>query len=554
LKSIYIISILIVAGVANVFGQQKENAPRYTQADSLRGTISSKRSCYDVLSYDLDIKVNIDEKEIVGHNTISFIAESDFSELQIDLFDNLKIEKIEYQNSAISYDRLYGAVFVRFPHVIKKGDTASIGVYYGGKPAVAKHAPWDGGFSWEKDSIGNPWVGVSCQHFGASSWWPCKDHQSDEPNQMFIRVSVPSYLMALSNGKLVNTTISPDGYTKYDWHVSYPINNYAVTLNIGKYKHFKESYVNKNDTTHLELSYYVLPYNFEKAKQHFNQVKPMLDCYYHFFGPYPFVKDGYKLVETPYLGMEHQSCIAYGNKYMNGYLGKDLSGAGYMFDYIIIHESAHEWWGNSITTKDIADMWIHEGFGTYAEALYVECNYGYTAYLKYINGLKKRVKNDAPIIGNYNVNQMGSYDMYPKGALLLHTLRSIIHDDTLFFKIIKEIQFRFKYQTIDSKDIEQVFSEMSSRDLSQVFDVYLREKNIPVFEYKLSKKGKALKLDYRYNCNKSYSMPILITESPNKYGFLIPTNTWQSITLQGISKKEFKVATELFYIDVNKIK
>jgi aminopeptidase N len=523
-----------------------------TQADTLRGMLSPLRTCYNVLVYDLDVKVDINDKYISGCNTIKLIAENDFQKLQIDLFENMQIQLLEFETASLSYSRKFNAVFIDFPRMIKKGEIISFKIYYRGKPQPAIHPPWDGGFSWEKDIDGNPWVGVSCQQLGASCWWPCKDHQSDEPDEMFISIAVPSDLTAVSNGRLIKKTDLQDGYTKYDWHVSYPINNYDVTLNIAKYNQFSDVYVNALFKDTLTLDYFVLPYNYEKAKTHFKQVKPMLDCYYKLMGEYPFVKDGYKLVETPYLGMEHQSCISYGNNYKSGYRGKDLSGAGFDFDYIIIHESAHEWWGNAITTNDIADMWIHEGFGTYSEALYVECMYGHDAYLKYINAEKKSVGNKEPIIGKYNVNKPGSRDMYPKGALLIHTIRSIINNDTLFFTILEGLQLKYKYKTVNSSDIEKYISEKSGIDLSQVFNVYLHEKSIPKLEYIVEKNGRGLKLSYRYVSDKPFTMPVKATLKKDILSFIYPTDQWQTIKIDKMKEDDFKVALNLFYIDVEK--
>ena len=545
---------LIFISVIIAVGQVLPAQTTYSKADTLRGALTPLRTCYDVLCYDLDIKVDVENQHISGSNTITFKVESNTAEVQIDLFENLRIQKIEYKGTLLKYNRLFNAVFIKFPHELKRGDTTSIQVHYAGKPVVARKPPWDGGFSWTKDSLGNDWVGVSCQHLGASSWWPCKDHQSDEPDEMYIRVAVPSHLMAVCNGQLVNSISLPDSTIKYEWYVSYPINNYAVTLNIAKYKLFTDSYVNPHCKDTLALSYYVLPYNYEKAQIHFAQVKPMLDCYYRIFGKYPFLRDGYKLVETPYLGMEHQSCIAYGNKYMNGYLGRDLSGAGYLFDYIIIHESAHEWWGNAVTANDIADMWVHEGFATYTEALYVECMHGYEAYLKYINGLKRKVKNDIPIIADYGVNKMGSTDMYAKGALLLHTLRSIVNNDSSFYGMLYEIQNRYQYKTVNTAELEQFISEIAVYDFSLLFDVYLRNASIPVFEYSIRKKRKGSVLSFRYDVDKLWSMPLKVTLQQGKYEFIYPTNKWQSIAIPELSEKEFKVATELFYVDVKEKK
>ncbi len=538
---------------------------KFTKADSLRGTLSPFRSCYDVLMYDLDIKVDIQNKFISGSNTIKFLATQNFRTLQVDLFSNMKIEKIIYHDKELIYSRLYNAVFITFPDVIANESVQFLKIVYSGNPQVAKNPPWDGGFTWSKDKEENPFVGVSCQGTGASLWYPCKDHQSDEPNEMLIRVAVPDGLDEVSNGRLKRKTHLDDGYTKYEWYVSYPINNYDVTVNIAKYKHFKDVYKNKEYKDSLTLDYYVLPSNFEKAEKQFAQVKPMMDAYYYYFGEFPFINDGYKLVEAPYLGMEHQSCIAYGNKYKNGYLGYDRSGTGYKFDYIIIHESAHEWWGNSVTTTDIADMWIHEGLGTYSEALYIEYLYGHDAYLEYINAEKKAVSNDEPIIGKYNVNDEGSGDMYYKGALLLHTIRSIIDDDKKFFGILKDIQTNYKYQCITSAEIENFFTQQSGINLAPVFDVYLRNKNIPTLEIILWQDFMDLKANYYFSFKNRqtgeedkrlershFSMPVKVTSEKYKYIEIVPTTDGQqTINLRGMHPEDFKIATDLYYIDTH---
>ena len=529
------------------FGKEK----KYTRADTLRGALSSLRSCYNVLFYDLDVKVDIDNKFISGSNTIKFVAENDFQKLQIDLFANMKIEKIVYNDLKLNYAREYNAVFVAFPDTIRKGAVQSFTIYYSGNPIAAKHAPWDGGFSWDKDEEGNPFVGVSCQGTGASLWWPCKDHQSDEPIGMNISITVPNGLNEVSNGRLKRRTVLPDGWIKYEWYVSYPINNYDVTLNIGKYKHFNDFYFNPQYKDTLTLDYYVLTNHYEKAQKQFTQVKPMMNCYYNYFGEYPFINDGYKLVEAPYLGMEHQSCVAYGNGFKNGYNGSDMSGTGYKFDYIIIHESAHEWWGNSITTNDLADMWIHEGFATYSEALYIECLYGHDAYLKYINSEKKSVQNDSPITGKYDLNDEGSEDMYFKGALLIHTIRSIIDDDKKFFTILKGIQEKFKYQTVNSKDIEQFISDNSGIDFSDIFDRYLHYNTIPKLTLNCLQDGNDLRITYKFDELKSnnFTMPVKITTKVGKYDLIFPTSKVKDVTLKNMKFEDFKVATDLFYIE-----
>jgi aminopeptidase N len=559
---LFILSMLVYANTHAQLNFKGE--PKFTKGDTLRGTLSPYRTCYDVLFYDLDVRVDISNKFISGSNIIKFLAKTDFQKLQIDLFENMQIEKIEYFNQELKFIREFNAVFVEFPEIIKKDNARQIKVYYSGKPQSAKHPPWDGGFSWDKDNNGNPWVGVSCQGTGASLWWPCKDHQSDEPNEMLIRITVPPGLSEVSNGRLKRAYTLPDGWSKYEWYVSYPINNYNVTLNIGKYVSFSDTYFNPVYTDSLTLDYFILPYNCDKAEKQFEQVKPMMDCYYKYLGEYPFVRDGYKLVETPYLGMEHQSCIAYGNKYKNGYLGVNMSRTPYQFDYIIIHESAHEWWGNNITTNDIADMWIHEGFGTYTEALYIECLYGYDAYLEYINSEKSKVANDAPITGQYGVNNEGSGDMYPKGALILHTLRNIINNDDFFFEIIKGIQTEFKYKTIDSRDIENYISEKSGINFSDFFELYLRSHAIPTLSVQMQENEfHDLKIKYRYTLGglsafkegeyqekqPFFSMPVKVTVKKDTYDFIYPTTEWQTATLKNMKADDFKVATDLFYID-----
>lgn len=528
---------------------------KFTHADTLRGKLTPFRSCYDVLLYDLDVRVDIDKKYISGSNGIKFLVVSDCKQIQVDLFANMKVEKIEYNGQALPYMRDGNAVFITFPDILRKGSVQRINFYYSGNPQIAKHAPWDGGFSWSMDGD-SPFVGVSCQGTGASLWWPCKDHQSDEPEEMLIRVTAPPGLDEVSNGRLLRKTALPDGWNKFEWHVSYPINNYDVTLNIAKYKHFSDKYVNPDpayvhDT--LTLDYFVLPSNYEKAQKQFAQVKPMMDCFYKYFGEYPFVRDGYKLVEAPYLGMEHQSCVEYGNKYHNGYLGRDLTntGIGTQFDFIIIHESAHEWWGNSITTNDVADMWVHEGFGSYAEALYVECRYGHDAYLQYINGEKGGVANDKPITGPYEVNEEGSEDMYQKGALMIHTIRSIISDDEKFFRILRGLQEEFRYKTINATDVEQYISDNAGIDLSEVFNQYLKKTEIPTLQiYGQTLNNGDLKITYNFKLpeNSTFSMPVLITTEKDKYGFIFPSARPQSMILEDMKPDDLIVATELFYI------
>ena len=490
----------------------KSLCQEFSLSDSLRGSLSSFRSCYDVFFYDLNVTIDDKNKELINsYNDFYISSLEDFDKIQIDLFSNLKINSIVFNKTKLIFKRKFNAVFIDFPEIIKKGENLKFRVNYEGAPREAVNPPWDGGFSWEFDNNDNPWIGVSCQGLGASSWWPCKDHQSDEPDSMRITCTVRLPLKVISNGNEIKQKIIYSHDLKSEanqstWFVSYPINNYNVTLSIANYSHFTDIYINNSDT--LDLDYYVLTYNLEKARSHFKQVKPMLKCFEYLFGQYPFHNDGFSLVETPYLGMEHQSAIAYGNNYLPGYNGNKNFIAGLDFDYIIIHETGHEWWGNSITTNDIADMWVHEGFCTYSEVLYVECIYGYEVMLDYIENQKRFVQNDKPIVGNYNVNKRGSNDMYQKGSLMLHTLRNVINDDVLWFSIIKGISEDFKYKVIDGVDILEYIKNKVKIDLKTFFEQYLYNKRIPIFEYKIQKEGREYVLLYRWNAIKDFNMKL----------------------------------------------
>jgi aminopeptidase N len=528
----------------------------FTYSDSLRGNLSELRLCYDVFYYDLNVTVDDHQQKLINSsNTIHAIAISSFQKIQIDLFESLKIHSIEFEEKILEFERIHNAVFVNFPRVINVNEKINFKVMYSGKPRVAVNPPWDGGFSWEKDKNRNSWIGVSCQGLGASSWWPCKDHQSDEPDSMNITSTVRYPLQVISNGKKKSdktffSDILQSKANKSSWFVSYPINNYNVTLCVGDYKYFNDYHVNNYDT--LELDYYVLKYNYNKAKDHFQQVKPMLECFEKYFGPYPFYKDGYTLIETPYLGMEHQSAIAYGNNYLPGYNGNRQFISGLDFDYIIIHETGHEWWGNSITTNDIADMWIHEGFCTYSEVLYVECIYGYDIMLDYVNNQKRSVRNDKPIIGPYNVNKKGSNDMYQKGSLMLHTLRSLIDNDSLWFSIIKGISEEFKYQIVDGVEIIEYINEKVDLDLLYFFQQYLYKSEIPTFEYKTQKKGREYTLLYRWNAIDDFNMNIKVNIG-TKDILLLPDSEWKEYNLGNVDIKSFKVRDDLFFVNVKKI-
>ena len=550
MRSIYI-TALILLNYCMVFSQE------YSRKDSLRGSLTNLRSCYDVSFYNLNVTIDDKEKFIErSYNEIFFIVKSDFQRMQIDLSLNMEILLIEFEDMELNYTREFDAVFIDFPRKLESGEKGKIKIWYNGYPRKAKNPPWDGGFSWKKDKNKNPWIGVSCQGLGASVWWPCKDHQSDEPDSMRITVSARKDLQIICNGNLINETIIwnniiQDSLKSSEWFVSYPINNYNVTLNIGDYVHFQDKYIRDKDT--LDLSYYVLSYNEEKAIKHFQQVKPMMDCFEHFFGKYPFSNDGYALVETPYLGMEHQSAIAYGNNYLPGYYGSLGYSGGLDFDYIIIHETGHEWWGNSITTNDIADMWIHEGFCTYSEALYVECMYGYDKMLDYINNQKRFIRNKSPIVGNYHVNHQGSGDMYHKASVMLHTIRTLIDDDELWFLILREILDKYQYQTIDASEIMDFIIQRTSKDLTIFFSQYLNNSEIPEFQYQLIREGRNTSIKYRWEAIKGFDMPLLVN-SGNEDFWIYPNNSWKEMSLGKIDPYEFSVEESLFLIDVKKLK
>jgi len=531
-----------------LLGPHEQKPFYFTRADTLRGMLLPERSCYDVKYYHLDVRVDPKSRTIRGSNTILFNVDSAFDKMQIDLYRNLDIERITLDSTVdLSYSREFNAVHIHFPGILARNTLHSIKVMYGGTPTVAKRPPWDGGFTWTTDSTGAPWVVVTCEGVGASIWWPNKDHLSDKPDSMLISITVPKGLEDVSNGRLRAVTDLADGWTQYDWFVSYPINNYCATLNIGKFAHFSDQYVN-GDT--LTLDYYVLPQDLQKAKVTFQQVKSMMDAYWNFFGEYPFMRDGYKLIESPHNGMEHQSAVAYGNRFLEGYVGRASSAVGLKFDFIIIHESAHEWWGNSVTAKDIADMWIHESCAAYGEALFVEHVWGYAAALSYINGKKSNVRNTEPIIGVYNVQHEGSGDMYDKGQLVLNTLRSVIDNDDLWFSILNGIQQTFKYQTVSANDIFSYINKRSGSDYSYFFDQYLKHPHIPELLVTVVKKGETVKAMYRWEADvEDFRMPIRVTTSENTYKFIYPTTRWKTMNLGNIRPEDFKIENDRFYVD-----
>ena len=523
------------------------SAQFFTRQDTLRGSITPEREWWDLNYYDLNLKVQPDKEFIAGYNIIRYKVLEENDVIQIDLQEPLKIDAVSQDKKDLDFTSEGAAHFIHLKKKQIPGEFNELYVQYSGKPKKAIRAPWDGGFSWKKDENGNPFVATSCQGLGASVWWPNKDHMYDEVDSMRISVTVPKDLMDVSNGKFEGVEEMGD-YKTYHWFVSNPINNYGVNVNIGNYVHFGEKYEGEKGT--LDLDYYVLPENLEKAKEQFKQTTMMLDAFEHWFGPYPFYEDGFKLVEVPYLGMEHQSSVTYGNKYQNGYLGTDLSDSGWglKFDFIIIHEAGHEWFANNITYKDIADMWVHEGFTAYSENLYLDYHFGSEASADYVIGTRKKIMNDSPIIGPYGVNQRGSGDMYYKGANILHTLRQLVEDDTLWRDILRGLNSEFYHQTVTTAQIENYISQKSKKDLSAFFNQYLRSTQIPLLEYKFDGKS----IEYRYvDVVEDFDMPVRVfVDDKEKWLFPEKNSEWKKESLPG---KELKVDRN-FYIETTVLK
>jgi len=511
-----------------------------SRASILRGEYGPFRANNDLLSYHLDIRFEPARKFVSGKNTIRFRMLKDDRRIQLDLAEVLKIEKIVLGRTELKYERDSGAVFIDFPETLRKGKTYAIDFYYSGNPTQQGRF---GGLTFGKDPAGHDWIYSACEGIGASVWWPNKDQWQDEVENMQISISAPSNLVDVSNGRFQSKKDLGDGYTQWNWKVHYPINNYDVAVNIGNYVQFSDRLGG------LTLDYFVLPENLEKAKKQFSQAKGMLKAFDHYFGEYPFKKDGYKLVEVPYSGMEHQSAVAYGNRYANGYLGRDWTGVGISprFDFIIIHESGHEWFGNSVTAADPADMWIHEGWTTYLECLFCEYTYGKADGIKYTNGLKSHVNNRQPILGQRGINQDPPQDQYFKGALFIHTLRSVVDDDKKWWSILHKFYQTFKYKTILTEDVVRFFNENTGKNLTPIFDEYLRHATIPTLEILKTDLG----TQYHWIANEpTFAMPIKI-KIQGTWQTITPTTQWQ--TLKGdIAPSEIEVPTDLYYINLKK--
>ena len=502
----------------------------------------------DVTFYDLYLDFDLDNKFIKGSNIISFNVLENIDNLQINLFQNFVVDSVLFLNSKTDFTHVNNDILVFLKDNLDIG-SYNIEVFYKGKPTVAKNAPWDGGFVWEKDSFNNHWVGVACQGDGSSIWWPGHDVLFDKADSISVSVTVPENLKVVSNGDLFfskDTTMNGLSKKLFVWKNTYPINNYNLSINIADYKHFSDTLLGINGL--LDLDYYVLRENYNVAVGHFSQVKPMLHFFEKKFGAFPFYQDGYALVETPYLGMEHQTCISYGNQYKKGYLGSYPSDID--FDFIIIHETAHEWWGNNVSMGNINDMWIHESFATYAEALYVEEMYGYDDMLVYLNYQKKKIKNQHPIKSDF----FSSTDMYYKGSWMLHTLRTICKSDSLWDSVIKGLQLDFRNKIVDTNDIVEYIENHFGYDLSSFFKQYLFESELPILEYYFIKKRKKHYLYYRWNAVCDFRMPILAKVNSGNYEWIFPNKNWQKIDVINQIPSSFCIAENLFLVDVKKIK
>jgi aminopeptidase N len=535
---------------------QKSNKPQFTKADTLRGSITPERAWWNLQHYDIQVRPNLVDKTIEGSVKIQFKIIKQGKRMQIDLQQPLMIDSVFYigkKRQALNFTRQANVAMINMPLSMKANTEGLVQIYYHGVPREAIRAPWDGGISWTKDELGNPFVATSCQGLGASVWWPCKDHQYDEPEKgVTISVRVPDSLMNVSNGRLINTIQHGDATKTWVWQVKEPINNYSVSMNIGKYIHIKDEF--EGEAGKLSLNYYVLPQNKEGAERQFAQVKPMLKCFEYWFGKYPFYQDGFKLVEVPYLGMEHQSNVAYGNKYMNGYLGRDLSGTGWglKWDFIIVHESGHEWFGNNITSKDIADMWIHEGFTNYSETLFTEWLSGKEAGSAYNKGARKNIRNDKPILGTYNVHNTGSGDMYPKASAMLHSIRMSMNNDEKFRQMLRHLNKKFYHQIVTTPMIEKEISLYAGYSVKGIFTQYLTTTQIPSFDYISSMDGKTLK--YRYsNAVNDFYLPLQIKVGKEILVLKPKVNQWQTIQLTPfqIDNLNLENVKNYFYINMN---
>jgi aminopeptidase N len=512
-----------------------------TRADLLRGQYGRYRANNDLLFYHLDVRVDPDKKSIAGKNTIRFRMLADDARIQLDLAANLSVDRILLGDTVLKYERDLGTVYVDFPAMLRAGREYTIDFHYSGLPQEQGRF---GGMAFSKDPAGHHWITTASEDEGASVWWPNKDQWRDEVERMEISVAVPNGLTDVSNGRLTGTTDLGDGYTRWDWLVQYPINNYNVALNIGRYEHFSDK------SGDLPLDFYVLPQNLDRAKKQFAQAKPMMEAFRSYFGEYPFAQDGFKLIEVPYAGMEHQSAVAYGNGFVNGYLDRDWTGVGISlkFDFIIVHESGHEWFGNAVSAADVSDMWIHEGWTTYMESLYVEKQFGHDEAIRYVNSYKAKVQNREPIITQRGIHRQPMQDMYFKGTLFLNTLRSVVNDDAIWWVLVHDLYQQFKYQNIMTEDVVRFFNSRTTRDWTPIFDQYLRRPALPTLQLAFNEPGN---MAYRWKTDeRAFAMPVRVGR-PDNWTIIEPTTDWKLMPTP-LGKDAMEVATDLYYINVER--
>ena len=536
--------LLLIAGPSPAQQGGKPEPPTSLRAPSraelLRGEYGRYRANNDLLHYDLDLRIDPEKKWISGKNAVRFKMLKDDTRIQLELYANLAVERIMHDSRELKYTRDLNTVYIDFPATLRSGRTYTIDFHYSGAPLELGRFD---ALAFKKDPAGGHWINTANEGVGSSVWWPSKDQWRDEPEGMDIRVAVPNPLVNVSNGRLIGKTDLGDGYTRWHYRVHYPINSYNVSLNIANYVHFGETMGD------LTLDYYVLPANLEKARKQFAQVKPMMEAFQKYFGDYPFKKDGYKLIEVPYSGMEHQSAVTYGNRFANGYLERDWTGVGISlkFDFIIIHETAHEWFGNAVSAAEQSDMWIHEGFATYMECLYVEHMFGYDDALKYTNGYKSKIANKEPIIVQRGLARDPNQDQYFKGALFIHTLRSVVNDDQKWFKLLRDLYDHFKFKNTMTEEIVAFVNTQLGQDLTPVFDQYLRRTALPVLELTFNEDEKLVWYRWRAD-ERGFAMPIRVGD-PARWQTVQPTADWKSVPWPG-SREAFKVATDLYYVDV----
>lgn len=535
-------ALLAVCMAAVPLAAHAQAGRTYTRGDTLRGSYNTpQRSWWDVTFYDLHVTINPPDSSIQGYTGITYRVVKPAQELQVDLMVPLVVDSMIQDGKAVKFRRDGNAFFATLASPQRAGASKSLTVYYHGKPQPAKRPPWDGGFTWGTDSLGNRWIVSTDEGMGASVWWPNKDTEADEPDSMRIATTVPDPYMSVGNGRLRSVRNNGNGTTTYEWFSVNPINNYAINVAIGKYDHFTELYQGERGT--LTMDYWPLAYHMDAAKKQWAQARSMMSCLEHWFGPYPWYEDGYKLIEVSNNGMEHQTAVTYGNGFANGYRGRDASGTGYgmKWDFIIVHESAHEWFANNITFKDHADMWVHESFANYSEALYTECLFGKQAGAEYAVGVRRGIRNDKPIEpADRGVNASGSGDMYPKGGTMLHMIRQLVGDDEKWRGILRGLNKTFWHQTVLGSQIKEYMSKEAGQDLSKVFEQYLTTTKIPVLEYSID--GGSVK--YRWaNVVPGFTMPLKVRLAGDTYEWVRPTEQWQTA--------KYSAPANDFRVDVN---